>query len=94
MNRWQLLYRVELPLALPAILSGLRIAAVQAIGGTTVAALIGAGGLGFFIFQGLGQAASDLILLGAIAVVVLALLVNGVFQFLEDRFRLRRMAAA
>jgi osmoprotectant transport system permease protein len=94
MNRFQLLYRVELPLALPAILSGLRIAAVQAIGGTTVAALIGAGGLGFFIFQGLGQAASDLILLGAIAVVVLALLVNGVFQFLEDRFRLRRMAAA
>jgi osmoprotectant transport system permease protein len=94
MNRFQLLYRVELPMALPAILSGLRIAAVQAIGGTTVAALIGAGGLGFFIFQGLGQAASDLILLGAIAVVVLALLVNGVFQFLEDRFRLRRMAAA
>ena len=87
MNRRQLLLRVELPLAAPAILSGLRIAAVQAVGGTAVAALIGAGGLGFFIFQGLGQAAADLIMLGALSVVVLALLVNGIFQFIEDRIR-------
>ena len=87
MSRLQLLFDVELPLAAPNIISGLRIAAIQAVGGTTVAALIGAGGLGFFIFQGLGQAASDLILLGALSVAILALFVNAVFQFVEDRLR-------
>lgn len=54
------------------ILSGLRIVTVQAIGLTVVAALIGAGGLGTFIFQGLGQYAIDLVLLGAIPTIVLA----------------------
>ncbi len=93
MNRRQLLLQVELPLAAPAILSGVRIAAVQAVGGTAVAALIGAGGLGFFIFQGLGQAAADLIMLGALSVVALALVVNGIFQFLEDRIRIHQAAA-
>ncbi len=87
MNNLQLFLRVELPLAAPAILAGLRIAAVLAVGGTAVAALIGAGGLGFFIFQGLGQAAADLIMLGALSVVALALVVNGIFQFLEERIR-------
>jgi osmoprotectant transport system permease protein len=94
MNPRQLLLRVELPLAGQAIVSGLRIAAVQAVGGTTVAALIGAGGLGFFIFQGLGQAAADLILLGAIAVVVLAIMVNAVFQFAEERLKTPGAAGA
>ncbi|APV44726.1 osmoprotectant transport system permease protein [Dehalogenimonas formicexedens] len=87
MSSRQLLLKVEMPLAAPTILSGLRIAAVQAVGGTAVAALIGAGGLGFFIFQGLEQAASDLILMGAISVVVLALVINGIFQFLEERLK-------
>jgi osmoprotectant transport system permease protein len=94
MSRLQILSKIELPLAAPSILSGVKIAAVQAIGGTAVAALIGAGGLGFFIFQGLGQAAPDLILLGAISVVILALLVNGVFQFVEDRLKPRGVALA
>jgi osmoprotectant transport system permease protein len=49
---------------------------VQSIGNTTVAALIGAGGLGQFIFQGLGQAAPDLILMGALAVIALALAID------------------
>jgi osmoprotectant transport system permease protein len=84
MSRFQLLKNVEMPLAAPNIVSGLRIAAIQAVGGTAVAALIGAGGLGFFIFQGLGQAASDLILLGALSVTILALFVSAVFQFIED----------
>jgi osmoprotectant transport system permease protein len=87
MNYRQLFLRVELPLAAPAIIAGIRIAAIQAVGGTAVAALIGAGGLGFFIFQGLGQAAADLIMLGALSVVALALVVNGIFQFLEERVR-------
>ena len=94
MSRLQLLFKVELPLAAPNIVSGVKIAAVQAVGGTTVAALIGAGGLGFFIFQGLGQAAPDLILLGTISVVILALLVNGIFQAIEDRLGSRGVTAA
>jgi osmoprotectant transport system permease protein len=76
LNRFQLLLMIEIPLAAPIILNGLRLAVVQAIGNTAVAALIGAGGLGFFIFQGLGQAAPDLILLGAIPVVLLAVFLD------------------
>lgn len=72
LTRRQVLWQVEVPLALPVILSGLRIVTVQAIGLTVVAALIGAGGLGTFIFQGLGQYAIDLVLLGAIPTIVLA----------------------
>jgi osmoprotectant transport system permease protein len=69
---WQSLRQVELPLALPAILSGIRIVLVQNIGLATIAALIGAGGFGAFVFQGIGQTAIDLVLLGAIPTVVLA----------------------
>jgi osmoprotectant transport system permease protein len=76
MDRLQLLRRVELPLALPVVLGGIRVALVQAVGNTAVAALIGAGGLGVFIFQGLGQAAMDLVLLGALPTVALALLAD------------------
>lgn len=76
MSRRQLSWRVEYPLALPLIGEGVRTATVQSVGNTAVAALIGAGGLGHFIFQGLGQAAPDLILLGALAVIVLALSID------------------
>jgi osmoprotectant transport system permease protein len=69
----QLLWQIELPLALPVILTGIRIVLVQNIGLATIAALIGGGGFGVFVFQGIGQDASDLILLGAIPTVVLAL---------------------
>ena len=69
----QLLLQIELPLALPVILTGIRIVLVQNIGLATIAALIGGGGFGVFVFQGIGQDASDLILLGAIPTVVLAL---------------------
>ncbi len=73
MSRRQLLVRVQAPLALPAVLEGVRTASVQAVGNTVVAALIGAGGLGSLIFFGLGQYAPDLILLGTVPVVALAL---------------------
>lgn len=76
MSRRQVVWRVEFPLAAPVVGTGLRTAAVQAIGNTTVAALIGAGGLGHFIFQGLGQAAPDLILLGTLPVIGLAVIVD------------------
>jgi len=72
MTRWQRLMTVELVLALPVILAGTRIALVQNIGMVTVAALIGGGGFGTFVFGGIGQAASDLVLLGAIPTVALA----------------------
>ena len=72
MTRWQILRGVELPLALPAVVTGIRIVLVQNIGLVAVAALIGAGGLGAFIFQGIGQTANDLVLLGAIPTVALA----------------------
>lgn len=72
MTRWQILMSVELALALPVILTGIRIVLVQNIGLVTIAALIGAGGLGTFVFQGIGQTAIDLVLLGAIPTVALA----------------------
>ncbi len=76
MTRRQLLARVELPLALPLILAGVRTAAVQSVGNTVVAALIGAGGLGVFIFQGLGQYAADMILLGTLPVIAMAVVTD------------------
>ncbi len=82
MNRYQLLGKVQFPLALPIVLTGIRIAVIQAIGNTTVVALIGAGGLGSFIFEGLGQVAFDLILLGAIPVILLSLMVDGLMKLL------------
>jgi osmoprotectant transport system permease protein len=72
MTGWQILTGVELALALPTILTGIRIVLVQNIGLVTVAALIGGGGLGVFVFQGIGQTAIDLVLLGAIPTVALA----------------------
>jgi osmoprotectant transport system permease protein len=72
MTAGQILARVELPLALPVILTGVRIVLVQNIGLVTVAALIGAGGLGAFVFQGIGQTAIDLVLLGALPIILLA----------------------
>ena len=63
---------VELPLAFPVILTGIRIVLVQNIGLATIAALIGGGGFGVFVFQGIGQTAMDLVLLGAVPTVALA----------------------
>ena len=63
---------IELPLAFPVILTGIRIVLVQNIGLATIAALIGGGGFGVFVFQGIGQTAMDLVLLGAIPTVALA----------------------
>lgn len=81
MGRFQLFTMVEVPIAAPVVLAGIRVSAVQAIGNTAVAALIGAGGLGWFVFQGLGQAANDLIILGVIPTVLLALIVDRLFSY-------------
>lgn len=73
MTPGQRLSRVELPLGLPIILTGIRIVLVQNIGLAVIAGLIGGGGFGTFVFQGLNQTATDLILLGALPTVALAL---------------------
>lgn len=72
MTSAQRLFAVELPLAFPVILTGIRIVLVQNIGLATIAALIGGGGFGVFVFQGIGQTAMDLVLLGAVPTVALA----------------------
>jgi osmoprotectant transport system permease protein len=82
----QILRRIELPLGMPVFLAGLRIVTVQAIGLTIVAALIGAGGLGSFVFQGIGQYAVDLVLLGALPTIVLALAADFILAMLAAFF--------
>ena len=84
LTRHQIFRKVELPIAFPVFLSGLRIAAVQAVGLTVVAALIGAGGLGALVFQGLASGALDLVLLGVIPVIALAVVVDATLRILES----------
>ena len=86
----QIFWRVELPLALPVFLAGVRIVLVQTIGLAVVAALIGAGGLGTFVFQGIGQYATDLVLLGAVPTIVLALAADLVMRMLVELAGRRR----
>lgn len=76
------LWWIDLPLTLPVILAAARIVLVQNIGLATVGALIGSGGYGTFIFQGIGQTATDLILLGVIPTVALAFLTSSVMDLL------------
>ena len=82
----QRLWKVELPLAAPTILAGLRIAAVTTIGTATIAAAIGGGGLGVFIFRGLASVDSAQILAGAMPAALLALAADGGLGWIERRF--------
>jgi osmoprotectant transport system permease protein len=84
MTPGQVLARIEMPLALPVMLTGVRIVLVQNIGLATIAALIGAGGLGAFVFQGIGQTAIDLVLLGAIPTVAMAFAASVLLDALVD----------
>ena len=83
----QLLFQVELPLAWSVILAGIRVATVVCVGVATIAAAIGAGGLGEFIFRGLAMVNNQLILAGAIPAALLALLADFVLGLLERRLR-------
>jgi len=83
MSRWRLLVEVQMPLALPVILAGLRTAAVMNIGIAAIAAYIGAGGLGVLIQQGIGRVNEEMILSGAILVSLLAVVVDGGMALLE-----------
>jgi osmoprotectant transport system permease protein len=85
-----LLWLVELPLALPSIVAGIRVAAVVGVGSATIAAAIGAGGLGEYIYRGLSMVDSTVILAGAIPAALLALAVDGGLLALERRLVSRR----
>jgi osmoprotectant transport system permease protein len=94
MTPGQRLRLVELPLALPVILAGVRIAAVVGVGTATIAAGIGAGGLGTYVFRGIATVDSRLILAGAIPSALLALLADGLLAAVENSRRPLRAAAA
>lgn len=86
MTRRQILWRVEIPLALPTILAGLRIAIVSTIGTATVAAAIGGGGLGTFIFRGIATADLTTVLAGAAPAAVMAIIADEVLEWAERRY--------
>ena len=87
MTRGQILFRVRFPLALTVILAGIRTATIITIGVATIAAAIGAGGLGTFIFRGVALVSDALILAGAIPAALLALLADFLLGLLERRLR-------
>jgi osmoprotectant transport system permease protein len=82
MSSAQVFTQVELPLALPVVLSGVRTATVAAVGLASVTALIGAGGLGAIMFEGLFSSAQDLVLLGVLPIVALSVITDAVFKVL------------
>ena len=86
MTSRQLLWQVELPLAAPIILAGVRVATVTTIGTATIAAAIGGGGLGVFIFRGIASVDTTEILAGAVPAALLALLSDGGLSWIEKRF--------
>ena len=86
MTSRQLLWQVELPLAAPIILAGIRIATVTTIGTATIAAAIGGGGLGVFIFRGIASVDTTEILAGAVPAAMLALISDGGLSWIEKRF--------
>lgn len=80
----EVLREIEIPLAAPSIIAGLRIATVTTIGTATVAAAIGAGGLGVLLYRGLATVETELLLAGALPAAALAILADQLFQWIED----------
>jgi len=87
MTENQILWRVRLPLALSVILAGIRTSTIITIGVATIAAAIGAGGLGTFIFRGVAMVSDAVILAGAIPAALLAILADGLLALLERRLK-------
>ena len=90
MTSWQRLTKVELPLSASIILAGLRTATVTCVGIATIAAAIGAGGLGELIFRGVASVDNGLVLAGAIPAALLALAADGLLGMLEKKLAVRR----
>lgn len=84
-TRWHIFWKVELPLAIPTILSGIRIAVIEVIASATIASYIGAGGIGSIILTGLNLYRMDLLILGGITVAILAMSADGLLYLIERR---------
>ena len=85
MSPFQTLIKVELPLAMPTIIAGLRMAAVYTVSWAVLAAMIGLGGLGDFVYQGTSSNNNTLILLGAIPAAILAIVIGAVIDLLQKK---------
>ncbi len=85
MTRWEKLKKYQLPLSMPILMSGVRTASIMIIGTATLAALVGAGGLGSFILLGIDRNNSSLILIGAISSAILAVIFSGLIKLLQDK---------
>jgi osmoprotectant transport system permease protein len=90
MTGWQRLSKVELPLAASVVMAGLRTATVTCVGVATIAAAIGAGGLGELIFRGVASVDNGLVLAGAIPAALLALVADALLGWVEKRVTVRR----
>lgn len=90
MTGWQRLRKVELPLAASVILAGVRTATVICVGVATIAAAIGAGGLGELIFRGVASVDNQLVLAGAVPAALLALIADGALGWVEKKLAVRR----
>ena len=94
LSRFKTLYRIQIPIAMPYIMAGVRISAVTAVGTVTIAAFAGAGGLGWFINLGLNANDADLVLLGAIPACLLALIVDFILGKVEQALTPEGLKAA
>ena len=94
MTNGQILRQVELPLAMPVILTGVRVAVVISVGVATIAAAVGAGGLGAYIFRGLRQNDNNLLLAGAISAAILALIADFALGQFEKSFEFQNKTYA
>ena len=83
MTKRQVLFRVQIPLAMPVIMAGIRISAVTAVGLMTIAAFVGAGGLGDLVFRGVQSVNNNMIIAGALPACLLALVMDFVIGRLE-----------
>ena len=81
----QVLFKVQIPMAMPVIMGGIRLSAVYVLAWTTLAAYVGAGGLGDFIFNGLTNAIMPMVVWGTIPVTLMAIIVDLLFGILEDK---------
>ena len=89
MGKFRTCWSVELPLALPMILNGMRMATIEVVAGTTIAAYVGAGGLGDFIVSGLSQNKTVIMLAGAITVAALSIILDILLSIVQRRARNR-----
>ncbi|WP_254567241.1 ABC transporter permease [Oscillatoria sp. HE19RPO] len=90
MTDWQLLSQVEIPLAMGVILAGVRVSTAISVGMATIAAAIGAGGLGALIFQGISMVNNQLILAGAVPAAAIALIADGAIGWLEHQLTVKK----